>query len=316
MGKIYDALKKAEREAKTSREKHHSSYNRSPLEVREHQESITTPAPAAPDKTVNDAKDSQKKPGPIASEPKKIFSPALFKRIENTKATKLTSTNLFLLKDPHSVAAEQFRILRSLVFNFNKSHNLRTILITSCLPEEGKSTVSSNLAICIARSVNQYTLLVDCDLRKPSIHKIFDLNGGPGLSDYLNQDITLSQTLNKTEIDKLTIIPAGNHPDNPSELLSSEKMKHLVQEVKAKYNDRYIIFDSTPVNQTSEPAILAEQVDGIILVVRAGKTDRELAARTVDHLGKEKILGVVFNMAQEPIKSRYYNYNYYYSQEK
>jgi exopolysaccharide/PEP-CTERM locus tyrosine autokinase len=226
---------------------------------------------------------------------------------------KLTNKNLFVMQDPHSPAAEQYKILRARILSFSKENNMKTILITSCLPGEGKSTVSSNLSICIANGINEHALLIDCDLRKPAIHKFFGLSSSMGLSNYLREDIPLPQALNKTEVEKLTILPAGTSPDNPSELLSSKKMTDLIQEVKARYDDRYVIFDSTPVHQTPDPAILAEHIDGIILVVKAGKTNREVVARTVESLGKEKILGAVFNMSQEPIKSYYYNYNYYYS---
>jgi capsular exopolysaccharide synthesis family protein len=145
------------------------------------------------------------------------------------------------------------------------------------------------------------------------IHKVFGLNNRVGLSNYLDEDIPLPHTFNKTEMEKLTIIPAGSTPDNPSELLSSKKMLDLVHEMKSRYDDRYIIFDSTPVYQTPDPAILAKHIDGIILVVRSGKANREVIARTVESLGKEKILGVVFNMSHEPIKSYYYNHNHYYT---
>jgi len=192
---------------------------------------------------------------------------------------------------------------------------MKTFLITSCLPGEGKSTVSSNLSICIANSINEHALLIDCDLRRPSIHKIFGLDNSSGLSNYLNEDIDISQAMNKTEVEKLTIITSGSTPNNPSELLSSNKMFYLIQEIKERYTDRYVIFDSTPIYQTSDPTTLARHIDGIILVVKSGETNREIIAKMVEYLGKDKIMGIVFNMTQEPIRSYYYNYNYYYSSQ-
>lgn len=327
MGKIYDALKRAERESKIIREKHrppdskdttlpeikneskHSVLDEQKEKARAAQE-ITEPTKVPnlklmPEVTVPRKKEARRFP---------FFN--LLKRREKNVIQRALNRNLFAMQDPNSIAAEQYRILRAHILSFSKENNMKTILITSCLPEEGKSSVSSNLSITIANGVNEHALLIDSDLRRPSIHKFFGLNSTTGLSNYLSEDIQLPQTLNKTKVEKLTILPAGTIPDNPSELLSSNKMMDLIQEVKARYDDRYIIFDSTPVHQTPDPAILAKHIDGIILVVKAGKTNREIVARTVESLGKDRILGVVLNMAQEPIKSYYYNYNYYYSHNK
>lgn len=330
MGKIYDALKRAERESKIIRG------NLRPLDSKDatlpeiKNESKHTISDEQNEKAINVQKitETTKIPSlklmhegaaPRKKETRRFSFLNILKRGEkNVIQRALTNRSLFAIQDPNSIAAEQYRILRARILSFIKENNMKTILITSCLPMEGKSTVSSNLSITIANGVNEHALLIDSDLRRPSIHKFFGLNSTTGLSNYLKEDIQLPQILNKTKVEKLTILPAGTIPDNPSELLSSNKMMDLIQEVKARYDDRYIIFDSTPVHQTPDPAILAKHIDGIILVVKAGKTNREIVARTVESLGKEKILGIVFNMAQEPIKSYYYNYNYnyYYSRDK
>jgi exopolysaccharide/PEP-CTERM locus tyrosine autokinase len=324
MGKIYDALKRAEKEAKINRENQQSLNNKETITSRE-------PSSEAKKESTHMGLDTRSEKSRNAQEMTATTKAPNLKLIPEITAPKNREARgfpflsrlkkkpgditPFVMQDPHSFVSEQYRTLRSRILSFSKENDLRTILITSCLPGEGKSTVSSNLSICIANGKDEHALLVDCDLRKPSIHKNFGLNNNQGLSNYLNQDIHLSQALYKTEIGKLTLLPAGTHPDNPSELISSEQMRNLLQEMKTRYSNRYIIIDSTPANQTPEPAILAEQVDGVILVVKAGMAGRELIARTVKQLGKEKILGVVFNMVQEPIKSRY-NYNYYYSGKK
>ena len=328
MGKIYDALKRAEREAKNIREKRQIPDNKDIINVRELPETKVLPERmSSSDVQRRKSPDVQKitatekvpklqlMPDLITPQKKDTIKFTFLDLLAKKSKKKSTDRNLFVIEDPHSYVAEQYKILRSHILTFGKEKNLRTILITSCLPEEGKSTVSSNLSISIAHGINEHALLVDSDLRRPVIHKIFGLNSRVGLSNYLNEDIPLPHTLDKTQIEKLTVLPAGNSPDNPSELLSSKKMIDLIQEVKERYDDRYIIFDSTPVHQTPDPAILAKHIDGIILVVRSGKTNREVVARTVESLGKEKILGVVFNMSQETIKSYYYNYNYYYSKQ-
>jgi len=317
MGKIYDALKRAEREAKIIRERHFVPERKDITSMNDHAES--TPAPRE-QQEITPALSVQPEahripelkliPEGATSEMKEVRTLPRFKK-EGKKIS--SERNLFVIQDPNSFTSEQYRILRARIQSYGKEAGIKTILITSCLPEEGKSTVSSNLSICIAHSINEYALLIDCDLRRPVIHKCFEVRNTTGLSNYLSENIALPHALNKTKIEKLTILPAGAPPSNPSELLSSQKMVDLIQEVRARYDDRYIIFDSTPVHQTPDPTILAKYVDGIILVVREGRTNREIVAKTVETLGREKILGVVFNMAREPIKSYYYNYNYYYS---
>jgi len=319
MGKIYDALKRAEREAKVIRERHFVPERKDITSMNDHAESTPAPreqqeiTPALPEQPeVCRIPELKLIPEFIASEKKEVRTlPHLSFKGEDNKG--FPEKNLFVIQDTNSFAAEQYRILRTRIQSYAKEAGIKTILITSCLPEEGKSTVSSNLSICIAQSINEYALLIDCDLRRPVIHKLFELRNTIGLSNYLSENIALPHILNKTKIEKLTILPAGASPSNPSELLSSQKMISLIHEVRSRYDDRYIIFDSTPVHQTPDPTILAKLVDGIILVVREGITNREIVVKTVETLGKEKILGVVFNMAREPIKSHYYKYNYYYS---
>jgi exopolysaccharide/PEP-CTERM locus tyrosine autokinase len=167
--------------------------------------------------------------------------------------------------------------------------------VTSAVPGEGKSFVSSNLAISIAQGIGEYVLLMDCDIRKPCLHRRFGFDEVPGLSEHLTRKIPLSALILKTQVSKLSLLPAGTPPHNPAELLSSEPMADLVDEVKSRYADRYIIIDSPPPKYTAETAALARQIDGILLVVNSGKTPRGLIEELVDSLGKDKILGVVMN---------------------
>ncbi len=326
MGKIYNALKKAEKEAKIIKERRLSLGKTTTLpEIKKELAHIIPDRQKDKTKDVPEITETTK-----ATNLKLMTERTVHKERENKKFSflnilkkvggdvtqrSLTNRNLFTIQEPNSLAAEQYRILRARILGFTKENNMKTFLITSCLPGEGKSTVSSNLSICIANSINEHALLIDCDLRRPSIHKIFGLDNSIGLSNYLNEDIDLSQTMNKTEVEKLTILPAGSTPNNPSELLSSNKMFDLIQEIKERYTDRYVIFDSTPIYQTSDPTTLARHIDGIILVVKSGETSREIIAKMVEYLGKDKIMGIVFNMTQEPIRSYYYNYNYYYSSQ-
>ncbi|MCP4117326.1 MAG: polysaccharide biosynthesis tyrosine autokinase [Desulfobacteraceae bacterium] len=211
---------------------------------------------------------------------------------------------------PHSLEAEQFRILKTNILFPDKGVPPRSIMITSSTPGDGKSFVASNLAVSIANSIDEYVLLMDCDLRRPSIHSRFGFSDIPGLSEYLSDLRPLSSIIKKTQINKLSILPAGVPPSNPSELVSSEQMRLLLNEVKTRYDDRYIIIDSPPPYLTSEASALARQVDGIVIVVKTGKTKKEAVQDLIDTYGKKKILGVVKNFSYHRPGRGYENYGY------
>ncbi len=206
---------------------------------------------------------------------------------------------------PHSIESEQFRLLKNNILFPEKGKPPRSIMITSPSPDEGKSFISANLAVSIAQSIDEYVLLMDCDLRKPSIHKLFGLNETKGLSDHLSSGIPLASLLKKTFIDKLTLLPGGTIPENPSELLSSEQMRQLLSEMKSRYSDRYVIVDTPPPYITSETNAIARVVDGIVIVIRQGKTRKKEVQDIIDIYGKDKILGVIKNFATKTPGTRY-----------
>ncbi len=224
----------------------------------------------------------------------------------------LVDSSLICSVKPYSFEAEQFRMLKNRILFPEKGEPPRCIMVTSTTPEEGKSFVASNLAVSMAQNIDDYVLLMDCDLRSPSLHTIFGSDNTNGLSDYLSQGKQLSSLFAKTYLQKLTILPAGPIPPNPSELLSSEMMRRLITEVKVRYHDRYVIIDTPPLYATSETNAIARQVDGIIIVIRQGKTQKKDVIDIIDHYGKEKILGVVYNHVSQKIKfgkTRYYYMN-------
>lgn len=225
------------------------------------------------------------------------------------KKSHVDSTLVTLLK-PQSFESEQFKMLRTNLLFPVSGKPPRTILISSAVPGEGKSFVSANLAISIAQNIKEHVLLMDCDIRKPCLHQRFGFDDVPGLSEYLSQGKPLSSLILRTHLNKLSLLPGGTPPHNPSELLSSESMADLVSEVKERYTDRYIIIDSPPPKFTSETSALARHVDGIVIVVNAGKTPRGLVDEMVTSIGKEKILGVVMNRFDYRA-SRYYGYGKY-----
>ena len=213
--------------------------------------------------------------------------------------------NLVSLLDPQSYEAEQFKMLRNIILFPVAGVTPRSILITSALPGDGKSFVSANLAVSIAMNINKHVLLVDCDLRKPDLHRVFGFGDVPGLSDYLVEHRSLDSLLLKTTVEKLTLLPGGPIPSNPSELTSSERMSAMLEEVKHRYQDRLIVIDSPPPGLAAETSFLARQVDGILLVVKYGKTPREEVEDLKITLGSEKILGVVINYLDTPLSKRY-----------
>jgi exopolysaccharide/PEP-CTERM locus tyrosine autokinase len=223
--------------------------------------------------------------------------------------------NLITFHSPNSVEAEIFKVLRTNLLFPSEGKPPKSILVTSALPGDGKSFVSANLAISLAMGVEDHVLLMDADIRNPSIDLMFRIGNVQGLSDYLTVGSNVAENLVKTAINKLTILPAGRPPHNPTELLTSQKMKTLLDEVKNRYDDRYIIVDSAPPALASETAAIAKYVDGILIVIKAGKTPKKEIDGIVEQLGQEKILGVVLNYSDQASK-KYYGYGKSYYRTK
>ncbi len=216
---------------------------------------------------------------------------------------------LVVLNEPQSQASEQFKKLRTKVLNRTKGDNC-VLLITSALPLEGKSFVTANLAVTFALNPDTYSLIIDADFRKPSLHSIFKINYKYGLSDYLEGKTNIGDIFYKTFLPKLSIIPAGNSDLQPSELLSSDKMKNFIKEVKKRYPDRFIFVDTTPMLLTSEPDILASQVDGTLMVVGFGLSSQDDLKKSLEMLEGNSVWGIIFNKID--LKSeQYHKYSYY-----
>jgi len=208
-----------------------------------------------------------------------------------------------LVLDGPGPVAEAFRVLRSkILFPKDGKSRPKTIMVASSAPEEGKSFVSVNLAVAIAKGLDQHALLVDCDLRRPSLAGLLGMGGGDnrrGLTEYLQGEEELEELITKTSVSKLSLISSGASPQNPAELVTSVRMSRLVNELSGRYSDRFIIFDSPPFQIASESLVLAKNVDGIVIVVGYGKSDRVRIKDMIEAIGQEKILGVVFNAQKE-----------------
>jgi len=202
---------------------------------------------------------------------------------------------LVVITAPDSADAEKFKLLRAQILFAKDRERPRTILVTSALPGEGKTFVAGNLAASIALGIEEYVLLVDCDLRVPKLHHMFGYGNVSGLQEHLSKGTELQELIINTDIAKLSMLTAGSLPPNPTELISSNMMESFIEEVKGRYQDRFIVIDSTPTQLTAEASVLARHVDGIILVVMAHKTPRKAIDRAIQDIGVDKILGIVFN---------------------
>lgn len=209
-------------------------------------------------------------------------------------------------KDPKSIAAENYRILRTNIQYSSFDNEIKRILVTSSVPGEGKSTTVGNLALTFAQDEKK-TIIIDCDLRKPTIHKRFNISNTFGLSDVMLDHKTISKAIHN--VDKnLYVLPSGKIPPNPSEMLGSKTLDTLLDELSKLYD--VIIIDSPPLLAVTDAQILSKKVDGTVLVVRSNftKKDSVLAAKEVLNKVKANILGAVLTRADEKKHGYYYYY--------
>lgn len=230
---------------------------------------------------------------------------------------------LVVLSRPGSPLAEQFRFLRTRITRPAKGRPKRTILITSALQGEGKSFVACNLAATLAQGLDEYVLLVDADLRRPRVSKLLGLEStSEGLSTYLSRGTPLEELMKKTDVEKLTVLPAGTDTINPVELLSSKRMQELIREVRDRYPDRFVIFDSPPMELAPESFVIANEVESVFFVVRRSRTPRDAVRAALERIDQEKFSGIILNGYERPAKqykgykgnAYKYGYGYGYGQ--
>jgi len=220
---------------------------------------------------------------------------------------------------------EQFRSLRSHVYQARYETPLKTILIASGMPSEGKSFVAANLAMSLARNSVQNILLIDGDLRRPTLHARLGAPNSVGLADYLEGNAELPEILqrgrehgkegdaNSKRIGNLTFICSGKSTDHSTELVAGERMKELIRSVSPYFD--WIVIDAPPVLAVTDAVEISRAADAVILVARSGKTPYEVAQRTQAAFGSSRILGYVLNDVDDAPKTGSYNYNYYYRSE-
>jgi capsular exopolysaccharide synthesis family protein len=229
---------------------------------------------------------------------------------------------LITYEDPKSPISESYRSLRTNVsYASTIDKKIRSLLISSSQPGEGKSTTTANLAIAFAQ-LRKRTLLVDADLRKPVQHNVFGHSRGPGLSEYLIGDVEdLNSIIHQTKVENLSILTAGDLPPNPSELLGSDAMSAMVETLENEWD--MVLFDSPPIVAVTDASMISGEIDAIALVVKAGQTDRSAVDRALDTMQNVKapLIGAILNGASQASlggKYAYYYsyYNYYYHSEE
>ena len=218
---------------------------------------------------------------------------------------------------PKSIVAEQFRTIRTNIDFAQLDKNLKSIVVTSSVPAEGKSTISANLAIAMG-AMDKNVLIVDADMRKPTLHRTFTLSNEQGLTSLLaNPDLHFNEVVMKSKDLNLYLLPSGPIPPNPAELLASARMSKLMHELEDYFD--IIIYDAPPVTSVTDPQIIASKVDGVVLVVRQGYVKKDEVKKAKDILDnvEANILGTVLNSKTGDEDSGYYAYyGYGYGEEE
>lgn len=206
--------------------------------------------------------------------------------------------------NPKSPITEQYRLIRNNLHFSSVDKEIKSIVVTSPEPSDGKSTTAANLAIVLAQQGKQ-VLLVDADLRKPSVHYTFSVSNIDGLTNILTKEIDIGMAITKTTIANLDILTSGPIPPNPSELLGSKTMELVIEDLKEAYE--YVVFDTPPLLVVTDSQVMASKSDGVVMVVASGKTKKEQALKAKELLEKanSQLLGVVVN-GVESKKDNYY----------
>ena len=211
----------------------------------------------------------------------------------------LLEQNRIVAHSPHSPDADVFRILRTQVLQIMNKSGLRTLAITSPRYGDGKSTIALNLALSLALDLKQTVLLVDLDLRKPTLNQFLGLGNTTGITDYLVNDTPIPDCLTRLAFDRFSILPCGNALENSSEILGSPKMAALAQELKTRYHDRIVIYDVPPVLERDDSIAFLPHVDATLVVVRGGVTRTEDLKTCLERLSSANIIGTVLNNSMQ-----------------
>lgn len=210
-------------------------------------------------------------------------------------STEAVIENRCVCMEPDSPEIDCYKVLRTKIQQMTQEKGWNTVMITSPRSGDGKTLTAINLALTFSKTFNQTILLVDCDLRKQDVHKLLGFHSESGLVDYLVNDRPLNEVIIWPSVEKLTLISGGRMIQNSTELLGSPRMKKLVEEIKLRYDDRYVLFDVPPVLGSADTLTLVPFIDSIVMVVEEGKTSTRDVQKALEVLPKEKFLGFVMN---------------------
>ena len=213
-------------------------------------------------------------------------------------------------KEPKSISAEAYRSLRTNIQYSSIDEHYKVIVVTSSEPAEGKSTTAGNLALALAQG-GSGVLLVDCDMRKPSIHKKFKISNMSGLSDLLINKHSMEEVIFKFN-DNLTIVTSGSIPPNPSEMLASKSMERYLEEMKEHFD--YVVLDTPPLQAVTDAQILSAKADGTLLVVKAEQTKRESVINSINLI--KKVNGTIIGTVLNGVDNKRNKYYYYYGEDQ
>lgn len=274
MAKIYDALRKAEteRQRKTGAAASIDSVERLDWEP--------------------EREDPDARPGPA----KKVSDRLVGRRGSSPEGGGEINKRRISLLQPDSYVAEQFRALRGRIDSMGSVGELRSVMVSSAMPGEGKTTAAVNLAIVTGLSLDRRVLLVDCDLRRPAIHRVLGIQPVTGIAEVLDGKAEPDAAITRVEGANLDVLPVRGRPHNPSELLGSPRMVELMKDLATRY-DR-IFLDTPAALGLPDARSVSEFCDGIVLVVRAGSTRQEDAETVLEILGRQRVLGIVLNGAE------------------
>lgn len=217
--------------------------------------------------------------------------------------------HLIVLTDPRSPISESYRTLRTNIDFSSVDQVTQVIMVTSSGPEEGKSTVVGNLAVTYAQD-NRKVLLIDADMRKPTVHRTFQLSNIAGLSSVLSRQFSPDDAIHSTEIPNLYVMTAGAIPPNPAEMLNSKSMAQMMEKLREQFD--VILIDTPPVLAVTDAQLLASQSDGVLMVINTGKVKKEIALKAKETLQRvnARMLGVVLNNVKRKASEDYYYYYY------
>jgi capsular exopolysaccharide synthesis family protein len=275
VSRIQDILNKAEREGAVLRTRSEAEPTPPPVLVDRAPAPRPAPTPAAPR-----PRPAPEAPPPQAVEPRVVQAGTI-------------SPMLVAALAPHAVAAEQYRTLRTRIALSEHGHARRVIAITSPGTGDGKSVTAANLALTMAQEVNRRVVLVDADLRRPSVHALFGLPQQPGLSAVLAGEASLEDVVVELPDYRLAVVPAGIPPERPAELLGSAAMRRVLDALRSRF-DR-VVLDTPPALPLADVGVLAPMTDGLVLIVRAAVTPKPMIERALAAFDQDRLLGLVLN---------------------